>query len=348
LELTVGTRFFEPEVHVKGFFGFPNGLQGIWGTDGESQCNAVVGGNGPWDDGATSSFNGQTDWKGKPCLNVDKTQKESDNVSRVNLSWNVSDDNMVYFTWSEGYRPGGVQRRPTFGTYDSDFLTNIEFGWKTQWFDNRLQLNGAVFAQDWDDIQIGLTGENAITLVANGPSASVDGIEVDALWLATENLRLSASFAYYDSQLDDDYCCANNGLDGLPDTGDEVPLAPAGTRLPITAELKGNIVARYHFPVGSLDAYFQGAMVFEGDRDSDLDQFSNAILGELESYSTLDFSAGVAKDDWGLDLFVSNATGEDASLLNTVQCTAETCGSQTYGIRIRPTTVSLRFRKDFD
>ena len=40
LELTVGTRFFEPEVTVVGFFGFPTGFQGIWGTDGESQCDA--------------------------------------------------------------------------------------------------------------------------------------------------------------------------------------------------------------------------------------------------------------------------------------------------------------------
>ena len=348
LELTVGTRFFEPEVHVKGFFGFPTGFQGIWGTDGESQCDAVVGGSGPWDDGATSSFNGQTDWKDKPCLNVDKTQDESDNVSRVNMSWNVSDDNMVYFTWSEGYRPGGVQRRPTFGEYESDFLTNIEFGWKTQWMDNRLQFNGALFTQDWDDIQIGLTGENAITLVANGPSASVDGLEVDVLWLATENLRISGSVAFYDSQLEDDYCCADNGPDDLPDTGDETPLAPKGTRLPITADVKGNIVARYHFPAGSMDAYVQGAMVYEGDRDSDLDQFANAIIGELPSYTTVDLSAGIGKDDWGLDLFVSNVTGEDAPLYYNAQCTAETCGSQVYGVRFRPTTVSVRFSKDFN
>jgi outer membrane receptor protein involved in Fe transport len=188
LELTVGTRFFEPEVHVKGFFGFPVGFQGVWGTDGETQCDFVQG-----DVGWTPAFNGQADWKDKPCLNVDKTQKESDNVSRFNATWNITDDKMVYFTWSEGYRPGGVQRRPSFGTYLSDFLTNYEVGWKTQWAGNSFQFNGAVFTQDWDDIQIALTGENAITIVANGPAASVDGIEADFLWLPTDGLTLSAS-----------------------------------------------------------------------------------------------------------------------------------------------------------
>ena len=339
LELTVGTRFFEPEVHVKGFFGFPLGFQGIWGTDGESQCDAVVGGSGPWDSGATPEFNGQTDFKDKPCLNVDKTQKENDNVSRVNLSWNVSDDNMVYFTWSEGYRPGGIQRRPTLGEYESDFLTNIEFGWKTQWLDNRLQFNGAVFTQDWDDIQIGLTGDNAITLVDNGPSASVDGIEVDLLWLATDRLRISAAAAFYDSQLEDDYCCGSD---------DVTPLAPAGTRLPLTADAKYNIVARYHFPMGGLDSYVQGALVHQGDRDSRLARFKNDIIGVLPSYTTLDISGGFGKDDWAVDIFVSNVTGDDATLFRVAECIPGTCAGQVYGARIRPTTVSARFRKDFN
>jgi outer membrane receptor protein involved in Fe transport len=346
--MTVGTRFFEPEVHVKGFFGFPQGFQLMWGTDGESQCDAVVGGDGPWDSGATEEFNGQTDWKGKPCLNVDKTQKESDNVSRFNLTWNVSDDNMVYFTWSEGYRPGGIQRRPTLGEYESDFLTSTEIGWKTRWLDNRLQFNGAVFTQAWDDIQIGLTGENAITLVANGPSASVDGLEMDMLWLATDNLRLSASVAFYDSQLDEDYCCDNKGPDGIPGTPDDVPEAPKGTRLPLTADFKGNLVARYHFGMGAFDSYVQGAVVHQGDRDVDLDQQANDILGTLPAYTTLDLAAGIQKDTWALDLFISNATGADEPLLYTAQCVAETCGSQVYGVRIKPRTIGLQYSMDFD
>ena len=352
LELTVGTRFFEPDVHVKGFFGFPLGFQGIWGTDGESQCDADAARVGTpqeevWDIGATDAFNGQADWKDKPCLNVDKRQKESDSVSRVNLSWSVSDDNMVYFTWSEGYRPGGIQRRPTLGTYLSDFLTNIEVGWKSQWLDNRLRFNGAIFTQDWKDIQIGLTGENAITLVDNGPSASVDGIEVDLLWLASDNLRISAAAAFYDSKLEDDYCCYDDGPDGIAGTADDTPLAPKGTRLPITADVKYNIVARYHFPMGGFDSYVQGAFVYQGDRDSDLNQFTGAITGVLPSYSTLDLSAGFGKDDWSVDFFISNATGEDAPLLFTQECIPETCGDQRYGVRIRPRTISARLTLDF-
>ncbi len=336
LELTVGTRFFEPEVHVIGFFGFGLGFTPIWSSNGENRCNLVQG-----DPGWTPNFNGQEDWKNKPCLNVDKRLKENDNVSRVNLTWSLPNDNMVYFTWSEGYRPGGVQRNPFAGEFLSDFLTNIEFGWKTQWADNRLQFNGALFTQEWEDFQVSFTGDNAITAVNNGPSATVNGLEADILWLATDNLRISASAAFYDSTLDDDYCNFSAGV------CTEV-LAPKGTQLPVTADFKGNMVARYHMDIGSFDSYIQGAMVHEGKRSSDMDQSANAIIGDLPAYTTLDLAAGFGKDNWKVDVFVSNATGADEPLYFSAQCIAETCGEQIYGVRIRPRTISARLTMDFN
>ena len=345
--LTLGARFFEPEVHVKGFFGFGSswstGVGGtsdpsfnLWSGTGELQCNLVEG-----DPGWTPAFNGQANWKDKPCLNVDKTQKESDSVYRVNLSHDIGDDSMIYATWSEGYRPGGVQRNPTAGAYVSDFLTNIEFGWKTQWLDNRVQFNGAIFHQSWDDIQVSFTGENAITAVNNGPTAEVDGLEANLIWLPTDRLRISAAAAFYDTALQDDYCNFTAGV------CTEV-LAPKGTSLPTTADFKGNLVARYSFPLGSFDAHLQGALAHNGSRLADLDQTVAPIIGELPAWTTLDISAGIRNERWGLDMFITNVTNEDAPLYVTAECTLETCGNQLYGVRMRPTTVALRFSMDFD
>jgi iron complex outermembrane receptor protein len=336
LELTVGTRFFEPEVTVQGFFGFGLGFTPIWSSNGENRCNLVEG-NAGW----TPNFNGQADWSNKPCLNVDKGLKESDNVSRVNLSWNINDDVMTYFTWSEGYRPGGVQRNPSAGEFLSDFLTNIEFGWKTQFMDNRMQINGAVFLEEWKDFQVSFTGENAITAVNNGPTAEVLGLEAQVMFLATENLRISASAAFYDSELQDDYCNFSAGV------CTEV-LAPAGTKLPVTADFKGNVIVRYTTQMGNFDTHFQGALAHEGERSSDMDQSANAIRGDIPAYTTLDLSAGIRNESWALNLFIKNATNEDAPLYKTGQCTAETCGAQTYGVRVRPMTVGVKFTKDWN
>jgi outer membrane receptor protein involved in Fe transport len=327
LELTVGTRFFKPEVTVKGFFGFGLGFTPMWSSNGENRCNLFP--------------TGQADYKDKPCLNVDKGINESENVSRVNLTWQISDDHMMYGTWSEGYRPGGINRAPGAGNYTSDFLTNWELGWKTQWMDNTLQFNGAMFKEEWDDFQISFTGANAITQVANGPSAQVLGLEGQLLWVPTDNLTLSGAFTFIDSELLSDY--ANFDSDGNV----TAVLAPKGTALPVTADFKGNIVARYTFEAGGYDSHIQGAFSYEGERGSSMNQADNAIRGDVPSNTFLDLSAGIATGSYSVDFFIKNATDEDAPLYLTSQCAAGTCGAQNYGVRARPRTVGVRFSRDF-
>jgi len=327
LELTVGTRFFKPEVTVKGFFGFGLGFTPMWSSNGENRCNLFP--------------TGQADYKDKPCLNVDKGINESENVSRVNLTWQISDDHMMYGTWSEGYRPGGINRAPGAGNYTSDFLTNWELGWKTQWMDNTLQFNGAMFKEEWDDFQISFTGANAITQVANGPSAQVLGLEGQLLWVPTDNLTLSGAFTFIDSELLSDY--ANFDSDGNV----TAVLAPKGTALPVTADFKGNIVARYTFEAGGYDSHIQGAFSYEGERGSSMNQADNAIRGDVPSNTFLDLSAGIATGSYSVDFFIKNATDEDAPLLLTSQCSAGTCGTQNYGVIARPRTVGVRFSRDF-
>jgi iron complex outermembrane receptor protein len=338
-------------VKVQGFFGFgSNWATGtlaevapswgnLWSGTGELMCNIVEG-----DPGWTPNFDGQANWNDKPCLNVDKSLKETGTVYRLNLSWTLSDDAMLYATWSEGYRPGGVQRNPQLGTYASDFLTNYELGWKTQWMNDRVQFNGAVFHEVWEDFQVSVTGENAITTVNNGPTAHVNGLEANLIWLPTDSLRISAAVAFYDTELQDDYCC---GVDPITDETTRV-LAPAGTKLPVTADFKGNLIARYSFNMGSLDSYVQGAVAHNGSRTGDMEVISALTLGELPAWTVLDISAGIGRDTWSLDMFITNATNDDTPLYKVAECTLETCGSQIYGARHRPTTVSLRFSKDFN
>jgi outer membrane receptor protein involved in Fe transport len=321
LELTVGARFFKPEVTVKGFFGFGQGFSPIWSSNGENKCPS------------------QEDYKDTPCLNVDKGIDESENIGRVNLTWKVNDDSMVYATWSEGYRPGGINRNPDAGDFISDFLTNWEAGWKTQWMDNTLQFNGAVFFEEWDDFQVSFQGDNGITQVANGPSAEVTGMETQILWMPAQNLTISSSLAFIDSELVDDYCPGCNS--------DGTPWAVAGTQLPVTAEFKGNIVGRYTFEIGDFDAYVQGSAAYEGERSSDLNQADNIVKGNVPKSTLVDLSAGIRNESYSVDVFIKNATDEDASQYYTSQCATGTCGAQNYGVRLRPRTFGVRFSQEF-
>ena len=353
LELTVGARFFKPEVTVKGFFGYglgfnPGRAPGTRASDVGEPGAVANGGSGAFSPlGAGWSRNGewrcpsQRAYKDAPCQNVDKGIAESDHIGRVNLRWKASEDAMLYATWSEGYRPGGINRNPFAGDFVSDFLTNWELGWKTEWRGNTLQFNGAVFLEQWDRFQISFQGANGITQVANGPSAEVKGTELQLLWLATDKLMLSASAAFYDSQLKDVY--ADRNAAGVITN----ILAPKGTSLPITPRLKGNLVARYSFNLGNFDAHLQGAFAYSGSAASRLELASNAIIGDLDATSTFDFSAGVRKDSYSLELFVQNATNEDGSLYKTAQCAESVCGVQPYGVRPRPRTIGLKFSQKF-
>jgi iron complex outermembrane recepter protein len=274
-------------------------------------------------------------------VNVDKVTKESGEVFRVNLSYDMTDTAMVYATWSEGYRPGGINRNPFAGEYVSDFLTNYELGWKTRFMDDRFQLNGAVFLEEWDDIQVSFQGGNGITQVANGGTAEIQGIELQMDWLPTDSLRIGAGLAYYDSELKDDYC----DFDAL---GNCINVkAPAGTALPITPDFKGNLVARYSFGLGGFDAYTQGAVVYSASRASQLEIADNDVYGDIPSTTFLDLAFGIENEKYAVELFVSNATDEDAPLYISSECTPQVCGVQTYGVQNRPRTVGIRFSQDF-
>jgi outer membrane receptor protein involved in Fe transport len=323
--MSVGARYFEPEVTVKGFFGFGIGFtEAGWSGNGENRCVT------------------QEDFQDAPCLNVDKGISESDYIGRVNLTWSFSDDALAYFTWSEGYRPGGINRNPFAGDYTSDFLTNWELGWKSEFAGNRMQFNGAVFLEDWEDFQVSFQGANGITQVGNGPSAEIIGTEVQLLWLATDNLRLELSAAYYDSELKDDYADFdfNGNVTGIQ--------APKGTQLPITPDFKGNLVARYGFDLGSFDAHFQGAFVYSGSHSTLLNVEDNGVFGDVPSSSYLDLSAGIGKNSWALELFVKNVMDEDTALGFGSECTPQVCGAnQAYGARYLPRTIGLKFSQEF-
>jgi len=348
LELSVGMRYFKPEVTVKGFFGFGLGFgpdSAPTGTEPGAVANGGSGAFSPtgqfWSRNGEWRCKSQAAYKDAPCQNVDKGIRESDNITRVNLRWKINDDAMMYITRSEGYRPGGINRNPFAGDYQSDFLTNYELGWKSEWLDRRLQFNGAVFVQKWDNFQIGFQGANGITQVDNGPSAEVKGTELQLSWLATDNLLISASTAFYSSKLKDDY----SNFDAA---GNVVSVnAPAGTSLPITPDFKGSLVARYKFNIGEYDAHLQGAVAHSGSAASRLNVADNAVIGDIEANTTFDLSAGVEKGNYAVELFVQNLTNENAALYKTAECAESVCGVQAYGVRPRPRTIGIKFNQKF-
>jgi iron complex outermembrane recepter protein len=338
---TVGFRHFRADNALKGFFGFANGYssqssQPPQNRYGEASCIVQYGANpANW-----PSFNGA------PCKVFEKDVREKDTLGKANLSYKFAPDKMMYFTWSEGYRPGGINRRGTLPPYITEFLTNYEIGWKTSWLDNRLTFNGAAFRQIWDDFQFSVLGQNGLTEIRNANQARIQGLEMDVNWAATYNLRLTAGLGIYDAELTENYCGAVDS-NGKPVTSCVTPQAPRGTRLPVTADYKGNLTARYTFDIADYEAYWQSSAVHEGRRTSDLRIRERNILGDLPSYTLVDFALGVRKNNWSVDFYVKNLLDENAQYSRNVQCPETVCAAQVYSVAGQPRTFGIKFSQEF-
>jgi iron complex outermembrane recepter protein len=264
---------------------------------------------------------------------------EDGTVPKVNLTYRFDDARLVYATYSEGFRPGGINRNGTVPPYESDYLKNYELGWKTTWADNRLRLNGAVFLEDWEDIQYSFLPPSGagLTVIRNAGSARIVGIEMDVLWAATDALMISGGLSLLDTELTDDY---------VPDP-DAPPTAFEGDRLPISPEVQANATARYTFALAGFDAGLQGAVIYNGSSYSDLQREEREAFGKQDAYTIFDLSADLTRSNYTLTLFLDNAFDERGQTFTYAQCTVSVCGENPYYVPNRPRTFGLRFSQRF-
>jgi outer membrane receptor protein involved in Fe transport len=333
--VTGGIRYFTYDNNLNGFFGYGSGYSSHTGV---SQCFAP----------ASTPF--------APCTDLNNRVTGSGNVPRLNLTYKITPDKMVYATYSKGFRPGGVNRTavPGIGPYQADFLKNYEIGWKTQWFDHRLRWNGAVFWEDWKDFQFSFLGLNSVTIIVNGGNARIKGVENELEWAATNALTLSGSFTVIDAKLTQNYC----GTQGVTDCPDQVtseafqpnligPQAPSGTRLPITPRFKGNLVARYSFDeVAGFKPFAQAAGVYQSQTSQTLRVDQNNILGNTPAYALIDLSGGASLGSSTLQFVVTNVMDRRAQLSRFTAISPQ-FDNQVYVIPSQPRTFTIRFGQKF-
>ena len=132
---------------------------------------------------------------------------------RVSLDYKFAPGKMAYVSYAEGKKPGGLS--PLTGianlaanTYLPEELAAYEIGAKTNWLENRLQLNAAIYYQDYSKKQVSITfvdpGTGQLTTqVVNAASASVKGFELELNAAPTDNWTLTAGYTYNDGKYED-------------------------------------------------------------------------------------------------------------------------------------------------
>ena len=262
--------------------------------------------------------------------------------SRANINYHVTDDAIVYATWSQGFRAGGFNRpnsvessSPLTGIFlppvifKPDSLTNKEVGWKTEWMNRRVQFNGAIYQEEWKDAQIsvfdpGVTGN--LTFTTNGGTYKVKGLETTLVARVTHELTVTAGASWNHTELSDE--ATIDSLSGQPIiwsslSKNGVPLTnPAGVKgdpLAGAPPFQANVRVRYEFSIGDYEAFWQLAGLHTAHQFSSTDRLTkdlqgNSVAYNNDAYSTYDGAVGMSKDAWAVQLYGQNLTDTHAAL----------------------------------
>ncbi len=285
----------------------------------------------------------------RPCVNLNKKVVEDGETHKVTLTYQIDPDLMVYGTYSTGFRPGGNNRIPTVAPYAADTLTNFEIGWKTAWLDHRLRANGAVFYERWNNMQYGLPGVSGITSIVNAANATTKGIEGDVNWLAFGNLTLAVSGTYVNARTTNNLCEINKVTEQvIHDCAADDLAAPAGTQLPVTPKLKGNLTARYKFNIADYESFVQGAVIHQGSSTSQLEQIPPYSLEpNLPKFTTFDLSAGTGMHNWHMEAYIENLFDKQGQLGRIAQCADAYCYQYSRVYPIKPMNFGVKFGQKF-
>jgi iron complex outermembrane receptor protein len=286
--LTGGVRWFDYENSLYGFNGWTGYCRGYYDDNGKFVQD---------DDGEVQY----------PCYDtgiLDDVQQGDDIAFKGSVEWRLNSDKMLYATYSEGFRAGGVNRAriPGIPKYDPDWVYNYEIGWKTTWADGTVRFNGAAYIVDWDNFQYAFLDftVSPLTIIQNAGKAQTKGIEWDINWAATDDFTLTFSGSYNDAKLQEDFVRIDSENVG-------VVAAPKGTEMPYVPKLQLTSIGRYTFNAFELPMFGQFAVSFADKSWNNLESYNRY---QMDSSTVLNLSAGIEKEAWSLTLYANNVTDE--------------------------------------
>ena len=259
-------------------------------------------------------------------------------IMRANLTYTPNDDLMFYATYSEGFRPGLLNRPggasgPNGYTVPFELMTdeveNYELGWKTTLLDGHLRFNGNAFFVNIENLQTTIFDPSIVNLFFsdNAADAEISGVEGDFIYAVPEvdGLQLSGAFSFLDSEITEVH---------IP-TSDVI----AGKELAFAPEFSANLSARYEWPTANgATAHVFGQAAYTGSSRSDIIEMN---AGDIDSSTVLNVSAGISTEQWSVAVYADNLTDERAELANNY------VNDRDRVTVMRPLTVGLRLGRNF-
>ena len=326
--LTVGARAYDVSVDLKGS---ARGSFSFKDNNGDGTTPAPLLDTSGASNNLTTKFSASG--PGPDKAEADGT------IVKLSLAYTPSADKLYYATYSEGFRPGILNRpggsSPSDSDYvvpyavDTDEIKNYEFGWKITSEDRRLRFNGSAFFVDISNLQTTIFDPDIANLFfsENAADAEVMGVEGDVTYLpaSMENLTLTGAFSFLDTEVTKVLVPTNDVDEGAP--------------LAYAPEMQFNIRARYEWDYGDgLVAHIMPSVVYSDKQFSDIIKINR---DEIDSYALVNLSVGVTADSWTGELYIDNVMDQHAELSRNYVNDVERVTPA------RPMTIGLRFARDF-
>ena len=269
---------------------------------------------------------------------------------RLNATYKINDDAMVYATASSAYKPGGFRlgglqddaaTPVNESIVDNEDLLAYEVGFKGNLSDT-FAVSTAAFYYDYSDLQVELAILDPISGIAtnklaNASSANIFGLEVESQWRATEKLTILANVSYLDTEYTDDFFVSDNKTNTIRNAnGNELNRSPNN---------KLNLAAYYLQPIDN------GSILFTGNYTQVAKQFVTVFNDDIEtidSYSQLNARISWTPNSkkYEISIYGSNLTDE-LSYANDYAVTGLADGVRRNGRPISPRIYGLEIAMFF-
>jgi len=261
---------------------------------------------------------------------------------KLNVSYQIDPKNLIYATWSQGFRRGAVNALPPneaavsyvtppgLFTVAPDTADNYEVGVKGTWA-GRLRYSLAVFDIEWHNVQeSAFLTPLALPGALNVGGAYSRGLETELYARLTDHLTAQLDYTYDKTSL--------TSLNPIAAVGLSVPPPAVGSPLPGTPKNSAAAMLEYgHFRLGAGDltaavtAHYQGSLV----------PALSATIPTVDAYTVVGARLSYALPHWTVTLFADNLTNQ----LGVNSYTDPSQWGQYYQALVsRPRTVGLTLR----
>lgn len=243
---------------------------------------------------------------------------------RVSVNYKPNEDVTLFALWAQGKRPGAFNSILAPGGQSQEFIdavvaltgaklevdpeemNSFDLGVKARILDGRGTVTLAVYTGSITNQQTTQSYVLALPLVGIGSvfvnegKTNLKGIEFDTQIQVSEELTVSAAFAFNDSELKTGGDAALLGISGGVTDG-------IGNRLSSTPRTSGNVTARYSSELNeSLDWYVGGEYTYRGEIFA-----THANLVSTGTQHLVNARVGIENDDMRIELWGKNILDSD-------------------------------------